>query len=221
MGATQASDPVVAAATKIDGYWYQDGINEITAGIGFLSASAVAYMVHRQLVSTTDWAAVAIGVGGGALGFTEDLVKKVLRERFSYPRIGYLSELRGEPLSRRRKVIAVTFLIVAVLIPIAAIALMKDHHRPAATRFGWMRWLPMVMGFGLFFGGIIDYKRFRLPRLVITGSLVMLAGVASSVFIDAAFLPWVGAGFASAVISIVSGLVALASLVRTVPVSTE
>jgi hypothetical protein len=218
----QTSDPVLTAAKQIDRYWYQDGINEIGRGIGMLGGGAVAYMVHTEMATgKAAWSAVAIGFAGVALGFSEGKVKKLLRERFSYPRIGYLSEKGGEPLSRRRKIAIAVTMSILLLIPLATILMLRGHREPPRDLFGWMRWFPFAAGPFFMGAAVVDYERFKLPRLLMVGFLGMITGLAVSIFIDAAFLPWAVFALVYGIIVIASGTSALVSLVRTTPAEVE
>ena len=221
MGAIEVADPVQAASKKIDAYWYQDGITEIGQGISAISIAGIALMSHRQMTTTTDWIGVGIGWACLAIGFSEGWVKKKLRERYSYPRIGYRSEVRGEPFSQRRKILAWSVLGVLLVLPFVILYMTLGRDMSFRTSFGWARWFPLIFGIGLMIASVYDYRRFHLPRLLVAGVLTMIAGAASSLLIDAAFLPWVVFGFAMAIIKIVSGTLALAELVRTVPATPE
>jgi hypothetical protein len=216
-------DPVVAAHARTDGYWFKDGINEIGLGLSLLQGAAIAAMMHLQAATgRADWPGLVIGLAGVALMFLNGRVKKFLRERFSYPRIGYLSEQAGEPLTTRRKVLAGVVLVVLLLFPAAVLAYLWDRpHQPVSTMFGWLRWFPLVGGPFFLVTAWIDYRRFRLRRIVVDGILSAIAGVASSLLFDAAFLPWAVFGFSCAIIKVAAGTWTLRSIVRTVPVASE
>ena len=216
-------DPVAAAHARTDGYWYKDGINEISMGIGMLGGAMVAYMVHTEIATgKAEWPGVTVGLVGVLLTFADGRLKKYLRERFSYPRIGYLSEKGGEPLSRRRKALIVIVMTALLLFPIAVLVYLLDRpHQPASSLFGWMRWGPLAAAPFFFAGSVFDYRRFKLRRILVDGVLTMIAGVASSLLFDAAFLPYVVFAGTCAIIKIAAGTQTLLSIVRTVPVSAE
>ena len=216
-------DPVAAAHVRTDGYWFKDGINEISLGISLLSGAAIAAMMHLQnATGRAEWPGLVIGLVGVVLMFLNGRARKFLRERFSYPRIGYVSEQSGEPLTRRRKMLAGVVLVVLLLFPAAILAYLWDRpHQPVSTMFAWLRWLPLVGGPFFLLGAWIDYRRFRLRRIIVDGILTAIAGVASSLLFDAAFLPWAVFGFSCAIIKIAAGTWALRSIVRTVPVASE
>jgi hypothetical protein len=137
--------------------------------------------------------------------------------RFSYPRIGYLSDRPGEPLPRRMLVIRILVMIVFTLLPLGLIVYLMNRHEPTAYTLGWMRWFPFVAGPFLFAGAFLDYERFKIPRLLISGFLTLIAGLFATAWFRQPFLAMAVFMTLQAMIKLVSGGAALAKLVRTVP----
>jgi hypothetical protein len=178
-------------------------------------------MIHAQMTGDgPQWLGLAVGFSGVALGLADGRIKKMLRERYTLPRIGYLSERGGEPLSLRRRVVITVVLTALALMPVALIAFLVQRPEPTHVTLGWMRWFPGVAGAFMVAAAFIDYRRFKLPRLMVSGVLTMIAGVASSL-INAAFLPLVVFCLLKGTIEIVSGTSALVALVRSTPINTE
>jgi hypothetical protein len=222
MTATTTADPVGVATARAGEYWFRDGVNEIGMGLGSFGMAGIMYMVHREMATGhAEWSGVAVGLAGLAISLSDGWVRRRLRERFTYPRIGYLSDKGGEPLSRRRKAMIYGLTIVLVALPLVVAAFVVQRRSTAMGLFGLMRWFPLVVGPMMLGAAASDVERFKLPRLWIKGGLLAAAGPAVSFMIRAPFLACAVYSLVAAIVSIASGAVALTSLVRSVPVGPE
>jgi hypothetical protein len=66
-----------------------------------------------------------------------------------------------------------------------------------------------------------DYQRLKLPRLIVSGAAKLILGMAATVLVKPGLLTLAVFALVVGIVSIVSGALALASLVRSVPIATE
>ena len=222
MAAKSTPDPLEAVRIRTSAYYYQDGINEIGMGIGSIGGAGTSYMVHHMMTTKGDaWMAVAVGFAALAISMLDGRITRWLRERYSYPRIGYLSDRPGEPVPPRMLLTKILVMTFFTLLPLALIVYLMNRHDPTEYTLGWARWFPFVAGPFMFGGSWLDYERFKLNRLPIAGFLTFIAGLFATSVFKQPFLACAVFMALHSVIKLVSGGVALTNLVRTVPVVAE
>ncbi len=167
------SDDLEQPALRAVRYWYVDGTFELAFG-GLCLLLAVYFCA--QAIVRDSWIAallsvifVVVIVGGGRL-FARLL--RVLKERLTYPRTGYVAyrRMRGTQRGVRIAVVAAVAAMLADLLTVLVI------RRPEG--------LKLVAGAtGLIFGGALAWTGYRagLPRFYVLAVLSLLIGAAISV----------------------------------------
>src|SRR5688572_23756999 len=103
MATAEPSEALGAASARASWYQYRDGVNEIGTGVALLGTAGMCYMLYDSLRPGEDrWAGLIWGFAGIAVSFLDAPLKKFLRRRLTYPRLGYLSDKPGEPLRGKR-----------------------------------------------------------------------------------------------------------------------
>ncbi len=156
-------------------YWYEDGFSEIMLGILFLLI-ALFFGVMARLPADSGWRAafallLPVLIVGGVYGLRWG--GRRLKERYTYPRTGYVAYRRRQTKSRRA-LRAVAGGAMGALVGILFAA------SPASQA-----WIPAVQG--ILVGGLFFYlaMRLELARFYGLALLSVLLGVASSLLIGA------------------------------------
>lgn len=217
---TGATDAVSAARARAGDYAYRDGVNEIGSGVGMIGLVGMTFMLHRSMTTEEEsWGVMILALAGVALSFCEGPLKKHLRQRLTYPRIGYLNERGGEPATAKRKIIVAAIMAGVIILPLLMLVVAIGRDVDILTAIGWIRWLPLVWGPLMLVALLWDRKRFNVPRLWAPAILLAIVGPAASLSFTSPFLAFAVFYLAHSIINIVSGTVALITLVRNVPVA--
>lgn len=167
------ADPIRAARSRVLRDSYIDGLSEIAAavlpllGVGLLLGPhwAPTGSPQRQILF---WSYIV-------LFFTFVLFKQrvlhAIRERFTYPRTGYVTYC--EP----RKAHQLGIGTVATLLTIAAFVVSFRFHGRMA---GWENWMPALIGVPWGTWLIVAGLRVSLPRFVLVGALSIILGLGVS-----------------------------------------
>lgn len=109
---------------------------------------------------------VALVLGGPVLGY--------LRQRYTYPRVGYVQLLPEEP---RRTLVGFLLYTAAVMVGwVVVLALVGAMREPAR----WYGWTPLLVG-GLIVGGFAHMaSRSGMPRYAVYAAVSVASGVAFS-----------------------------------------
>jgi|SRR5271166_2414728 len=171
-------DPIVEARGRIERYSQLDGLMEIDAGIGQLLIGGWLILTTSSNSSAMWYKPIALiyALVFCAFALFQQRVVRAIRERITYPRIGYVSP--GETGRKRGIVIAA---ICALLPFVAGVLAFRFAGRPTGwDLLHWLQWAPAV--FGLTFGtaSIFFGVRLRLPRFLLIGILAISLGVAVS-----------------------------------------
>ena len=202
-----------------------DGTYELFFAAVFLLMAGILYAQATALHST--WADLLAGPGlliivPGAAFVFDRLVRK-LRERITYPRIGYIIRKpapESGPRLRRTVYIGVPVLVLAMLV-------LLSIYRPVLVPAGSGTWMESVPVFPAFFAlmmaGLwtILAWRLKLPRFYLTALFTLAAGTA--IFL-ARLSNSLGMAVFCAVIALilgVSGLAFLLGYLRRTPLPEE
>ncbi len=166
-------------------YWYEDGLTEMAVGCLFL-AIGLLFLTEYVLGSPLASGISAVGlpvivVGGSWLG---RYLVRIAKERYIYPRTGYVA-YRRPPGGRSRTA------TVAVAVMVGSLIGLLFSLAPAS-----LAWIPalqglLVGGFLLFYGYRLGLVRFYVLAIcaVVAGTVTSLAGLGdllgSSVFFAA------------------------------------
>ena len=185
-------------------YWYEDGLAEI--GVGLLFLLVAAWFAVEGLApagSLPPWFS-ALGLPVIVLGgmFAFGLLVRVIKQRLTYPRTGYVAYPRTPPLRRWLAGViggAISFLLVLFL----------------AARPDWMTALPALQGAAIAAILLLLSVRSGVLRLAVEGLLALGAGLIVS-------LASVGTSIGAALVfgttgvaSLISGIFVLAHYLRT------
>jgi hypothetical protein len=205
-----------------------DGTYELFFAVFFLLAAGILYA--QAAAPRTLWADMLAGPGllvilPGTAFLLDRLIQK-LRERITYPRIGYIARKPApEPSPRVRRTVRIGVPLL-VLIVLTLLAIYRPLLFPAGSEI-WTEGVPVIPIFpafsSLLMGGIwiVLAWRLRVPRFYLIALLSWLAGAAI-------FLSRLGNAFgmaaffaATALILGVSGLVTLLVYLRRNPAPRE
>jgi hypothetical protein len=171
-----ALDRQLAQATqRSQRYWYEDGLAELATGVLFL---LIGLLFALEAGAAASWGQglSAIGlplllIGGTAVvGW---LIRR-LKERFTYPRTGYVAYKRRQSAARRWWLAGSAAVVAAV----AALLLARAPFSDA--------WLPALQG--LIIGAFLLYlgHRLDLGRLYVLALLSALLGAAATLWVGEA-----------------------------------
>jgi hypothetical protein len=162
------------AARRTVRYWYIDGLNEISFGILCLILGAyfaADFAAERGLPSGSglhfalESSFVLIIVGGGLL---LNRLVKMLKNRITYPRTGYVAY--RQPSKGRRRIIP-AFIAAAMAVVVSLLFM----NAPAS-----LSWMPAITGVG--FAGVWFYLAYRIGLLrfyLLAGSELLIGTVLS------------------------------------------
>jgi hypothetical protein len=151
---------------RAQGYWFVDGLPEITGGVMMVACGALLY---AAVATGAEWlGTLALGVLILAFPAAAWIVR-ALKERITYPRTGYVEYL---PPSRARRFVAAAIGLVAagVMVPLAAVA---GGREASAT----------VLSCGAAMGAIIALRAWRtgMPRFYISAAaLIVFSAIIST-----------------------------------------
>jgi uncharacterized membrane protein HdeD (DUF308 family) len=169
------SDLLFEARVRARRYWYRDGLSEMVVGI--VSLLQGGWILFNHLVnSKSSW------YWPGALicflliaAFPMARIKAAIRERFTYPRGGYVED--DESVRKRRIRVGMTLGILVTAIGTLTLRYASvrgwdpDH---------WIHWLPAVSGLTVGAVSVYVWVRQGLPRYLVVGLLSITIGVAVS-----------------------------------------
>lgn len=192
------------------GYWYDDGLTEITMGGFFALIGAVVYFTLSVPSGSIVWLLVAVGlpllvIGGSLLG---KWVVRDLKERLTYPRTGYVAYDNQRDASRGRWIVPGFALLLVVAF--FAFDFLTDDNVVDMSR------LSMPLSEGLIMGMMFAYMGTRVG----VGRFYVLAGLAALLGVGAA-LAGLGDVLGTAVLFaglglafVISGVAALVTYLR-------
>jgi hypothetical protein len=195
---------IAQAPRRTAGYWYADGLVEIGTGLLFLLLAALFAVEGLAPAGSLPASFSAFGlpvivVGGMVVA---GLALRALKQRFTYPRTGYVAYPRTRPI---RKVLAA---VIGGTVSLLLVLLLMD--RPA-----WLTALPALQGAAVAAVWFLMGYRTGVTRLAAHGLLALLAGVAASL---AGWATWLGTSVVFGTIglgSLVSGVFVLSHYLRT------
>jgi MFS family permease len=161
---------------------YEDGLDELASGVDLavmgVALSVMALSLRQQVDYAWFTAAIFLAL---AVGVSRDRVMERIRQRVTYPRIGYVSAERGEPLSRNRKWLMWLILLPMAVAPVAiAVLLFTDRLPDLRTAAEWGRWAPALYGVLMAAVSWWDADRFGIRRLRLSGVSIGFAGIVAS-----------------------------------------
>jgi len=162
------NDPALEITRRTERYWYQDGIWEI--GFGLINALLCGFY---WLVAQWEWkgplAIVLMLLQMGviiSIFLVINRVVRLLKERITYPRTGYVAYRRPQTRARVKRALLSGFMAIgiAILIGAAAAARQTPNRMPLVT--------------GIVMAGALIYLGFRfgLLRLYATAALTIALG---------------------------------------------
>jgi hypothetical protein len=152
-------------------HWNMDGLPELLAGLWLLGLGSL--VVVQQLWPsrlTTLLAAIlpcVFGVGFAVFHRAIQRGLESLKERWTYPRVGYMK--MREPSPAARAAAAAVSMLIAVGVAAAFIRSDRD--------VGWTALLPMVVALVYAVADIVAFLLLRLRRLVTYALVSLAAGV--------------------------------------------
>lgn len=155
-------------------YWYIDGFNEILTGLIFLLLGANNCI--SGILSPFMGSAVMVGVGyplvilGGM--FAGRIWVRMLKEKITYPRTGYVKYIQPERSSRAKRMVTAFF--VAFVVSIITMIISRGLNP------FWV-----VLGTGLMIAAFIGYMAVQVPL----NRFFLLAVWVAAVSLVCAFLP--------------------------------
>ncbi|HSJ25650.1 MAG TPA: hypothetical protein VK929_13330 [Longimicrobiales bacterium] len=161
---------------------HEDGLDELESGVDMAVMGIALYIMALSLRQQIDywWFTVAIFLAL-AISVTRDRVKERIRQRVTYPRIGYASAERGEPLSATRKKLMWLILLPMAAAPVVIAVLLLTGRMPdLRTAAEWGRWAPAV--YGILAGAATwwDAERFGIRRFRVSGVMTGVTGIVAS-----------------------------------------
>jgi hypothetical protein len=165
-------------------YWFADGFTEIAGGIFFLLLGVIVLFrgIAGQNVALSQFASTAVDIGAVKMAalLVGVLVVWWLKDRFTYPRTGFVQGKRvalGAILAIIRNVVLIAILPVLALV--AALILVPSSRTILATMPAWF-----PIGIGVFLG-ILCYASgewMGLLRFRLMGLLIILTGLAVGIW---------------------------------------
>jgi hypothetical protein len=204
-----------AAEERVERHRHQDGVGEVFGGMQWLFLAVAFFSLNRQANGDPGFLAVGLTIAAIVLLEFGIRLRDSLRQRFIYPRLGYLSDERAEPVSTVRRIIA-----WGLAIAIWLIFMSVDSWKINATTPGFASAIRTLMTAGAAFLGartFYDYQRLKLPRLIVSGAAKLILGTAATLLVKPGLLTLSVFALVVGIVSIVSGTLAVASLVRSVP----
>ena len=199
-------DNIDTITRRTQGYWYIDGLAEMTIGLFFVILS-VYFTFQKQIVtaSQNDWLA-NLGLLGGVLllAWLFRYALKAIKSRLTYPRTGYVAYPLVQGSTRWLRY-AQTFglgLVGAALIALASRS--QTLHS----------WVPLVTGTIAGLTVLYLSYRFRLVRLTFLACALILVGLMVSLINPGETLAAVLSSLANGACFIVSGGVTLVRYLR-------
>lgn len=133
-------------------YWYKDGFVEMNAGLTFILLSAINGISAWASPSMGTAIFVAIGyplvillaIFGGRVWV------KSLKEKYTYPRTGYVEYIKPERSSRVKRMVTAMFMAIVVSIVTMVLSRGLDPY-----------WI--VLGTGLLVAVFISFMAFQIP----------------------------------------------------------
>ncbi len=165
-------------------YWFADGFTEIAGGIFFILLGGIVLFrgIAGQNVALSQFASTAVDIGAVKMAalLVGVLVVWWLKDRFTYPRTGFVQGKRialGAILTVLRNVVLIAVLPVLALL--AALIFVPSSRTILATMPAWF-----PMGIGIFLG-ILCYASgewMGLRRFRLMGLLIILSGLAVGIW---------------------------------------
>lgn len=151
-------------------YWYNDGLTELAAGVLILAIGLINLVQALLNSETLNQVALILQplvlVGGY---FALNGIVKPLKERYVYPRTGYVAY--RQPEGKRRHLLRMVAVVLAMIIAMTAALLLRVVKEA---------WLPAFVG--LFLALLMTYLGFKLGlvRFFIIASFTVLLGLAAA-----------------------------------------
>jgi hypothetical protein len=172
-------DPLLTARIRAQRFWYRDGLTEIVVGVVQLLMSGWLF-VSAPSNSRSSWYTPVILIyvlAQIAFAMGAPRIMAAMRERITYPRIGYV-----QPEESRRKRSLMAAMVAAFLITVTSVLGLRyggrtDGWDPAL----WIQWVPAVSGFAIFALLVYVSVRHGLPRFLVVGVLTTVLGAVVSI----------------------------------------
>lgn len=169
-------DALSAARFRAQRYWYRDGVLELIVGIVFLLQGGWI-LINHLINSKSSWYLPIVLIYLlliAAFSVSVARMRNVVRERYTYPRSGYVGD--DESARKRRIRIGVVLAIVA-----AAVGLVAFRHTAGGRLLNqWILLLPTAGGLTVGAASIYVSVRQGLPRFLILGAISIILGVSVS-----------------------------------------
>ena len=168
-------DPLLEARLRAQRYWYRDGLSEMV--VGFVSLLQGGWILFNHLVnSKSSWY-----VPGALIcllliaAFPVARIKAALRERFTYPRTGYVED--DESVRKRRIRVGMA---LGILVAVAGTLALRYAGARGWDPDRWIQWLPAVAGLTVGAVSVYVWVRQGLPRYLVVGLFSTILGIAVS-----------------------------------------
>lgn len=204
-------DLTVKARVQAQSYWYRDGLSEIHIGIIVLCLDVNNFVMHfGNEESPWYWPGILINLLVFCVyGCRAPRIVSAMRERITYPRIGYAEP--GESVRKlRRAIVALSVLAIFGLL-VAARYGRLDSDR-------WIPNMPVVGGLSFSLVGAYTALRYGVLRYLLIGLFAIVLGLAIDIEYPTPFgrdIWFLGVGCAF----ICVGVVTTWNFVRTPPLS--
>jgi len=151
-------------------YWYNDGLTELAAGTLILLIGLINLLLallNSSTLNTMSLILQPLVLVGGV--FAINGIVKPLKERYIYPRTGYVAYRKPE--GRRLHLLRAMAALLGLVIAIAAALLLRVIQEA---------WLPALVG--LFLAFFMTYLGFKLGliRFYVVASVTVLLGLAAA-----------------------------------------
>jgi hypothetical protein len=163
------------------GYWFEDGLVDLFVGAVFLLLGlffAISRIFQHGFLS-----ALSVGVGQPIIILATYLLGRqiipVLKEKYIYPRTGYVSYRQPTPVSRTRRIVAA--LIVSFCVSAAVMMVLRTLDKN-------MTWLITGICMAVFMA-FLAYRSGLVRYLLLGGIAIFLGAFATAYNLDSALQP--------------------------------
>lgn len=164
-------DPIRKTIQRTQQYWYVDGLTELAfaglcllLGIYFLAESVLP--TESLLYQVLDISFVLLIVGGSLL---LNRLVKILKERITYPRTGYVSYIQPKP-GRRWVLALAAFLLSSGLAGLLSLSTESQTWMPALTGLA----IAVVWLYVAYKIGLTRFILLGLTSFILGGAIVLL-----------------------------------------------
>jgi hypothetical protein len=186
---------------RTEGYWYKEGLAEITVGLFFVVLS-VYFLVQARITAVSHnpvLANVSLLAAILLVAWLFRYALQAVKARLTYPRTGYVAS-PGRQKSSRWQRYGLTAWLILVCISLIALTL-RSHSTPS--------WTPLLIGIVAGLTVLSLGYRFRLMRFALLACALVLVGALVSFFNPGETLAAVLSSAADGVCFIISGGITL------------